>query len=175
MKTIVMIMAAAVLAVAMMLAVGSCTNPPEGTVLVDVDGDGKADALAVDANADGQPDLDEEGNVKIVAGSSGYKIAEIADATGPPLLTTIGALLGASGIGAILAGLGVAWRTSKFGRILMNTIMTVQAARKALKDSGLPGALEIVDGELKQQTAETQAKVESLKTANGVPSVSDSS
>ena len=148
-----------------------CLNPPAQTVTIDLDGDGSVDALAVDEDNDGLPDIDETGAPIIVAGSSGYKIAGTVDEVGPGILTSLGALLGVP----ILFGVGAAWKGGKWGRLTMNLIMSIQAARKKLKKAGSEDALEIFD-EVMTSKSSTAVKdlVNSIKKKKDVTSVTDS-
>lgn len=153
----------------LMAAITGCMHPPEGTVFIDFDGDDKVDALAVDANKDGVPDLDADGNPKIVAGSEGYKIAEGADSVVPQVLMWLGGVIGVP----VLVGVGAAWKGSRFGRVLMNTVMSVQAARRRLKDEGNSAALAIVDEALSTQAADTVKEIRKIKDKIGLPSVTN--
>ncbi len=142
-----------------------CFNPPTGTVLIDTNGDGIGDALAIDADEDGEPDLDEDGNPLIVEDSKKwYAAGEAADAIGPALLTTIGGLLGVP----LLIGVGAVWKGTKWGRIVANTVMSVQAAREALSKRGKTGAeyLKVVDDalfEAQKQYPKTKAAIKKIK------------
>ena len=167
MKRISIVLVAAVMilaAVVMTTTLGGCLKPPAGTVFVDLDGDLRADALARDADGDGQPDLDEEGRPQIVAGSEGYAIAEKIDSSVPEILMLAGGAIGVP----VLVGVGAAWKGSRWGRIFMNTVMSIQAARRTLKESGPSGALEILDAHLREvQTPETEAAVTAAKRKAG--------
>jgi len=152
------------------LALAGCLTPPEHTVFIDLDGDGRIDALAVDADSDAKPDLDANGMPCIVAGSQGYKVAEGVDAAAPELLALLGAAVGLP----VLIGVGAAWKGARFGRIFMNTVMSIQAARQRLKTSGNESALELLDETLQRgQTAATIAAIEAAKKAAGVNSVTE--
>jgi len=152
------------------LALAGCLTPPEHTVFIDLDGDGRIDALAVDADSDAKPDLDANGMPCIVAGSQGYKIAEGVDAAAPELLALLGGAVGLP----ILIGIGAAWKGARFGRIFMNTVMSIQAARQRLKTSGNVAALELLDETLQRgQTAATIAAIEAAKKKAGVSSVTE--
>ena len=152
------------------LALVGCLTPPEHTVFIDLDGDGRIDALAVDADSDAKPDLDANGMPCIVAGSQGYKIAEGVDSAAPELLALLGGAVGLP----ILIGIGAAWKGARFGRIFMNTVMSIQAARQRLKTSGNDVALELLDETLQRgQTAATIAAIEAAKKKAGVKSVTE--
>ena len=152
------------------LALAGCLTPPEHTVFIDLDGDGRINALAVDADSDAKPDLDANGMPCIVAGSQGYKVAEGVDAAAPELLALLGAAVGLP----VLIGVGAAWKGARFGRIFMNTVMSIQAARQRLKTSGNESALELLDETLQRgQTAATIAAIEAAKKAAGVNSVTE--
>jgi len=152
------------------LALAGCLTPPEHTVFIDLDGDGRIDALAVDADSDAKPDLDANGMPCIVAGSQGYKIAEGVDSAAPELLALLGGAVGLP----ILIGIGAAWKGARFGRIFMNTVMSIQAARQRLKTSGNDAALELLDETLQRgQTAATIAAIEAAKKKAGVKSVTE--
>jgi len=152
------------------LALAGCLTPPEHTVFIDLDGDGRIDALAVDADSDAKPDLDANGMPCIVAGSQGYKIAEGVDSAAPELLALLGGAVGLP----ILIGIGAAWKGARFGRIFMNTVMSIQAARQRLKTSGNVAALELLDETLQRgQTAATIAAIEAAKKKAGVKSVTE--
>jgi hypothetical protein len=156
-----------------------CMNPPAHTLYVDAKGQTvdpwlsgvKADALAWDRNGDGIPDHDANGHVAVVSGSEGYRTAEIIDEAAPSALGVVGSLLGATGAGAVLVGLGAAWKLARFGRIFMNTVMCVQQARLALKNSDNAAALAIVDEALSKQLPETIAKVAEIKEKCFAPPV----
>jgi hypothetical protein len=164
---------------ALVFGVGGCINPPAHTLYVDSQGNHvdawlsglKADALAWDRNADGIPDQDANGKVAIVAGSEGYKTAETVDEIVPSALTGVGGLLGATGVGAVLVGLGAAWKLARFGRIFMNTVMCVQQARIGLQASGNADALAIVDDALSKQLPATVAAVTAIKEKCFAPSI----
>ena len=150
------------------LMLAGCLTPPEHTVFIDLDGDGRIDALAVDADSDAKPDLDANGMPCIVAGSQGYKIAEGVDAAAPELLALLGAAVGLP----VLIGVGAAWKGARFGRIFMNTVMSIQAARQRLKTGGNSTALDILDETLRSgQTAATMAAIEAVKKKAGIESV----
>lgn len=151
----------------MLLCVPGCRKPPEGTVLIDFDGDGQLDALARDADRDGKPDLDEDGVPQIIAGSKVYKAAEAVDVVLPTLLTVVGALAGGGGLSAVLIILGAAWKKMKLGRNIANLVMSVQAAREKLAETpNMKTALKIVDEMLSAvQDPETEAMVRQIKKA----------
>jgi len=153
-----------------------CTSPPVGTVWIDTDGNGKIDALAIDADSDGFPDVDANGNFVLAdIGVSGSVIeaADLADAVGPGIMSTVGGLL--SGFvpwaGIILVSAAGLWNKSKFGRIIMNTVATVQAARKAIAESNSPEILSIVDDALSAQLPETVKMVKEIKEKYDIASV----
>jgi hypothetical protein len=149
----------------------ACINPPAHTLYVDQNGDGKIDALAWDRDGDGKPDADANGSPLIVPGSDGYRNAEIIDSAAPSALGMVGSLLGATGAGAVLAGIAAAWRMGRFGRIFMNTVMCVQAARLKLKETGNAESLTILDEALSKQLPQTIAKVQEVKDRCFAPSV----
>ena len=166
----ILILIAAVVAMLLaMIFIPGCLNPPIGTVFIDVDGDGRIDALAQDLDHDGLPDLDANGHAMIIAGSQGYGVAERIDEISPGILGAIGGLLGLP----VLVGIGAAWKGARFARIFQNTIMSVQMARKALKDLDMTGALAVVDAALNEQPQATQAAVEKAKGKMGLSSVTD--
>ena len=148
-----------------------CVNPPAHTLYVDQNGDGKIDSLAWDRDGDGKPDADANGTTLIVPGSEGYRNAEIIDEAAPSALGMVGSLLGATGAGAVLAGIAAAWRMGRFGRIFMNTVMCVQAARLKLKETGNAESLTILDEALSKQLPATIAKVQEVKDRCFAPSV----
>lgn len=153
--------------VVMLVGIGclpGCINPPEGTVFVDLNGDGTVDALAADVNQDGVPDTDAGGRVLVIPGSEGYKTAEAVDSIVPEILMWTGAAFGIP----VLVGIGAAWKGSRWGRIFMNTVMSVQKAREDLKEWKAPNAeeaLAVVDKALEEvQRQYPQTKNEVLKT-----------
>jgi len=168
--SLVLVVLVLLLALAALWPVG-CINPPSHTLYVDQNGDGSIDALAWDRDGDGKPDADANGSTLIVPGSSGYHNAEIIDEAAPSALGIIGSLLGATGAGAVLAGIAAAWRMVRFGRIFMNTVMCVQAARLKLKENGKTEALTILDEALSKQLPATIAKVQEVKDRCFAPSV----
>lgn len=151
-----------------LMALPGCINPPTGTVFIDTDGDGRVDALAWDRNRDGIPDKDAEGKPDILAESKGYVAAETADAILPQALMALGGALGVP----ILVGVGAAWKGARFGRIFMNTVMSIQVARQRLKDKGSIEALAMLDETLEAaQTEKTIAMVKEVKEKLSLPSV----
>ena len=159
-----------IVALLVVLCLTGCISPPEGTVLLDLDGDGKIDALGRDSNGDGKVDVNEAGEPLIVAGSEGYRIASGVDLIAPEILMWAGGAIGVP----VLVGIGAAWKGSKFGRIFMNTVMSVQSARQRLKDKGNISALAIVDEALGGQAAETVREIAKVKEKLNLSSVSDS-
>lgn len=153
-------------AAAIVLIVPGCAKVP-ASVMIDTDGDGKVDALALDADRDGVADLDGAGNPKILAGPKTQNIVDTADAFGPTILTVVGALAGGGSLGAILIAVAAAWKKAKFARIIMNLVMSVQAVRMKLADTPkMTAALEIVDEMLRTvQDPETEAMVREIKAA----------
>jgi hypothetical protein len=148
-----------------------CVNPPAHTLYIDQNGDGRIDSLAWDRDGDGKPDADANGSTLIVPGSEGYRNAEIIDSAAPSALGVVGSLLGATGAGAVLAGIAAAWRMGRFGRIFMNTVMCVQAARLKLKETGNAESLTILDDALSKQLPATIARVQEVKDRCFAPSV----
>ncbi len=66
-------------------------------------------------------------------------------------------------------------RSRKLGRVLANTVLSVQHARKAVQDNGIGGVLGIVDNALRgSQTGETIAYVKKIKDDLGAMSVNSS-
>ncbi len=159
-----------VMAVASVLSTSGCVEPPPRTILVDTDGDGKVDALAPDKDGDGKPDKDPNGEILIIPGSQGYKAAAIADSTGPHLLSWLGGFLGLP----VLIIASAAWKGGRFGHVLMNTIMSVQAARERLDKAGdkkmtAAEALVMVDEALAaKQPAKTIAYIKKVKADLGL-------
>jgi hypothetical protein len=182
-----------------------CINPPKDTVYFrdsdgsiaglawDKDADGVADLIPATKpkigedgepvlNAAGQPVmeliLDAEGQPvfvpHVIPGSDIYRTGEKIDAVTPGLLGGIGAFL-PGGIGAVLIGLGAAWKTGRFGRIVSNTVMSIQQARQRLKDGGYSEALALLDEALKSgQVQATVDQIKKIKAQLGVASVTDS-
>ncbi len=150
----------------LLLMTQGCLKPPDGMMYFDSDGDGKTDSLAYDRNSDGEADLDDEGKPEIVPGSSGYRTAQRVDAIGPGAIAWIGSLFGMPA----LVGIGWAWRRAKWGRIFMNTVMSVQQARQVLQQVHSPdAAAQLVDEALRnKQTAETYAAIKKIKDAKGL-------
>jgi CspA family cold shock protein len=110
----------------------------------------------------------------LVPGSGGYKTAETVDQVAPGILTAAGGLVPGA-IGAVLIGLGAAWKVSRFGRVIGNTVISIQTARQRLKDGGYEEALKLVDEALKSgQLQATADEIAKIKRAMGLASVSDS-
>lgn len=123
--------------------------------------------------------LDEAGKpvmiTDVVPGSGIYKTAEKVDSVAPSILTGAGAFI-PGGIGAVLLGLGAAWRVSRFGRIISNTVMSIQFARQRLKDGGYVEALKLLDEAVSSgQLQATAAEIAKIKEKMGLPSVTDAS
>lgn len=137
-----------------------CSEPPVNTVQV-------PGGLAWDDDQDGEPDRDAEGNVKFIPGSQAYRPAAAADSILPTILTAAGGFFGIP----LLTGIGWAWAKHKYGRVLVNTVMTIQNARKELIKGRQMKALEIVMDELGKQLPETKKMIADLKLKNGVASV----
>jgi len=157
---------------ALLLAIAQpgCVRPPKDTLFVDLNNDGKVDALAWDRSpADGVADTNAEGQPDLVPGSGMYKTTETIDAFVPDLLMTIGGALAVP----ILVGVGAVWKSTKWGRIFTNTVMSVQIARQRLQDKGLAESLVIVDEALSGQTVKTSAAVDAAKEKLGMASVTD--
>lgn len=109
----------------------------------------------------------------VVPGSKIYAAAEAVDAVAPSVLSGVGAFV-PGGIGAVLIGLGAAWRLSRFGRIFSNTVMSVQVARQRLKDNGYGEALKLLDEAISSgQLKLTIDEIRKLKDRMGLPSVTD--
>ncbi len=141
-----------------------CTQPPAQTILTNIDG---KPVLVQDANVDGVADLDAQGRPIVIADSGLYGYAETADSILPTILQAVAGIIGVP----LLVGLGAAWRKHKFGRIIANTVMSVQAARLRLKEKNLDTALNIVDETLgSNQTRETTAIIRDVKNSLGVRS-----
>ena len=147
------------------LLIPSCVKPPAGTVMTTVD---DKPVVAWDRDADGVADLNDAGEVDVIAGSEILQYTEGADTFMPTILQTLGGLIGVP----LLVGIGAAWRKHKFGRIFGNTVMTVQAARLRLKKGGLNKALDILDETLGTQTLETTKAVRDIKEKLRAKSVS---
>ncbi len=160
-----LLMRLVLVALSALVMLPGCPQAPAGTVLIDTDGDGNYDALARDDDGDGKPDLDKDGQPKIVKGSKGYKIAETIDAVLPIVLTTVGTILSGGALSAGLLAGGAAWKKAKFARLGMNLVMSVQAARDNLKKTPeMKAALKIVNEALDAvQSPETQAMVTEVK------------
>ncbi len=155
----------------MSVALSGCASAPAGTTWIDTNGNFIDDTLVVDADQDGQADVPvtpvEDALDPVVVES----INEL-DATGPALLNAAGALVMpiVPWLGTVLGAGGILWMKNKYGKILLNTIMSVQAVRGALKQNG--NALSVVDKLLDQsQTKETAAIIRKIKNANDVSSI----
>ena len=157
----VLLVALIIIGLAAILIPG-CTQPPPNTVKVE-------NGLAWDLDNDGKADLDENGKVKFIPGSQAYKPAEAADSILPTALSVVGGLLGIP----ILVGAGKVWGAVKPGRILVNTLMSVQNARRELAKGNYLDAFEVVTDELSNQLPETQKMIRDLKDKIGVQSVTD--
>ena len=147
------------------LLMPGCMKPPAKTVMTTVD---NKPVVAWDRDADGVADLNDAGEVDVIAGSEILQYTEGLDTFAPTILQTVGGLIGIP----LLVGLGTVWRKYKFGRIFGNTVMTVQAARIRLKKAGLTKALEILDETLGTQTLETTKAVRDIKEKLRAKSVS---
>jgi len=138
---------------------------------LDTTGDGEPDVLVLDENRDGVPDVDADGKTKVAVDDDTMKKLQVAlkaDQYGPGALTGIGAIIGIP----LLTIIGLAWKAGKFGRVFANTVLSVQAARQALKDKNLTEALETVDATLfKKQTDEAAAAIEKAKAKAELESV----
>lgn len=109
----------------------------------------------------------------MVPGSGIYKPAATVDSVAPSILSGVGAFV-PGGIGAVLLGLGAAWRMSRFGRIISNTVMSIQFARQRLKDGGHAEALKLLDEAIKGgQLKATIAEIAKIKEKMGLPSVTN--
>ena len=145
-----------------LVLVAGCPEPPRG--MVPVEG-----GYAWDDDHDGQPDKNADGSLKLVPGSQLRKPADTIDSVMPTVLTIGGSLLGVP----VLVGIGRAWGKWKFGNVLVNTVMTVQAARKKLQDNQETKALEILTTELNRQLPQTKKMIADIKLAKNIPSVTD--
>lgn len=163
----------ALVLVGVVVLIAGCIQPPAGTVLIDLDGDGRADALARDLDRDGKPDIGADGKPLLIPDSGGYKRAEKIDAVAPDALLMIGKLLGATGFGAVVIGIGAAWKGARFARIFQNTVMSIQIARQRLRDKDGPGALEILDDGLSVQLPATVKAIKEAKEKMALKSVTD--
>ena len=153
---------------AIVLLAPSCMRPPAKVVITEVEGKPVA---AWDLNADGVADTNADGSLDVVPGSEKLIGAgDTADSIAPTVLKFLVPITGLS----VFGGLAEAWKKYKFGRILANTVMTVQAARKRLKTEGNAEALAIVDETLGTQTKETTAAIRDIKDRLGLKSVSKS-
>ena len=150
-----------------------CFNPPQKTMWLDTDLDGTPDILAVDANEDGIADEDEAGNPILALTPEEmkkYQAILASDKYGPEALALSGGLFGLP----ILVAIGGIWRSVKFGRVLTNTILSIQNARSVLKAQGPKGSLEILDAALDQgQVQGTRDAIEAIKGKLGVKSVNE--
>lgn len=155
---VVSLAAAMILAVA--LLVGGCINPPEGTLGIDTDGDGIMDTLVVDADKDGKPDLDPNGNpMPLKDVSKYYKPASIIDRIVPDTLLGLSAWFGIPLLGAV----GAAWKGSKWAKMVANLVLAIQAVRN--KTNGGKVSLNQIDAILK--------KIETQPTADAVAKIKD--
>jgi len=171
-----------------------CINPPVGTVIVTDPANGSA--LAYDKDKNGVADLipltrdvvdpvtgatikeivlGDDGQpvmvVDLVPGSGVYKGGAAVDSIAPTVLTGLGPFL-PGGVGAILIGLGWAWRAGKFGRIFANTVMSIQIARQRLKDGGYEEALKLLDESVENgQLQATIDQIAKIKAQMGLGSV----
>lgn len=152
---------------------GGCLAPPKGTMWLDTSGDGQPDLLVEDLDDDGQADLGPDGRpIPAVdeATMAKLRLGLQADKYGPQALGLIGSLIGVP----VLVAVGAVWKSVKFGKVFANTVVAVQAARKALAKSKIEGALEIVDAALdKKQWEATREAVAKVKDKLGIGSVSD--
>ena len=149
------------------IVVISCMRPPSDTTTIELNG---KPALAWDRDHDGMADLDAEGEPMVVAGSpAAYSAADTVDSIAPGVLETLAAF-GIPGAG-ILVGIASAWRAHKFGRVVANTVMSIQTGRERLAVNGKGEALEILDDALRTQTPETVKMVRDIKERLGIGSV----
>lgn len=150
-----------------LLVFTSCETPVKTVPYTDDQGN---EFLAYDADEDGQPDLNEAGQVLVIPLSEHAKYADMTDNVIPGLLTTIGLSAGIPILGVI----GAFWQKWKLGRSAMNIIATIQAGRQRLKDGGFDEALNVIDETLGEQTKETTKFVRDVKDKIGLLSVSKS-
>jgi len=173
----VLALSCVVLGVVLLFCSQGCTQPPKMMILVDTDADGTPDRLARDINEDGAPDVDPAtGEVILVPDSGIYEVTEKIDAVGPTALTVLGNLLIPVGWPAsVLLGIAGVWKGSKvkFGRIIANTVMSIQLARERLQNEGNETAINIVEDALKNQLPETVAAVKKAKKDYAVASVTE--
>ncbi len=157
--------------VAMLLllaAVSSCQGPPTGTLLRDIDG---KPTLVVDADSDNVPDVDADGRVIIVKDSVEILgIGEKVDTFLPVGLDVLAAF------GVPFAGLAASViRQRKLGRVLANTVLSVQHMRRSVSERGVGEALKIVDNALVgSQVGETVDFIKKVKDDLGLVSVTGS-
>ena len=156
-----------------MVGVAGCFNPPQRTIWVDTNLDGSPDILAVDANEDGIADEDEAGNPILALSPEEmkkYQALLASDKYGPEALALGGGLFGLP----LLVAIGGIWKSVKFGRVLTNTILSIQQARATLKKYGPTGSLEVLDGALSEgQVQGTRDAIAAVKDKLGLKSVTD--
>jgi len=150
-----------------LIFVAGCVSPPEGTMFVDLEGNG-IEVLVQDADKDGVPDVDAAGNV-IPVSYGVYKGADIVDSTVPTVLGAIGTIFGAP----LLVGVGAWWHKARAGRLVANLIASVQAGRAKLKtQTNGEVLLEAFDKALEDiQDPQTILLVKELKIRLGLEKV----
>lgn len=158
MKRLTMIL----LFVMLLPAANGCIHPPKGTTWLDVDGQ----TMLVMADEDGNPIRDPAtGEYLIVADGKYVKTVDAADSLGSTLLITLGAIAGFP----IAVGIGSVWKGARFGRLILNLVLSVQAARQALKDKGMAEALEVVNDSLSEEQIDaTRDLVDKLKDKHDI-------
>ncbi len=134
-------------------------SPPIETVPVDTDGDGVNDALAVDANNDGVPDTDAQGNILIDSRAQRNRMVGKAAEGIVGEGTLLWTLLGGGGVAA--AALALA-KKHKLFQVLADTITSVQNVRDKAK-KGEPLTLKDIDEILSGQSFATRQAIKKVK------------
>jgi len=160
---------AGILVVLILLYAGiGCTDKQSGVILMDTTGDGQFDSRGLDADGDGNVDLDADGKQLVMTGLGPYKYSGPVDSVAPLLLQGSGAVTGLSILGII----GLWWKGAKPAKMLANLITAIQMGRQELKDKGPETALAIFDKVLKNtQDPELRAWVIKAKEAMDLVSV----
>ncbi len=152
------------------LFTSGCVNPPPDTIPVDQNGDGQVDFLSLDTDGDGLADLGPDGEPLIVPNSQHYSTASTTDKVAPEILAWVGAFFGIN----IVAGIGAWWKLAKPAKLLMNLVMSIQAGRQQLKDSGDITGLKVFDAVQRQlQLPGLITLIMGIKQKTGAVSVTD--